>query len=115
MPIKAYKIPEIQEEKISSNLKLKPFCQFLYQPKSSEHEEMEEFIPTAVCLFNSNLVVSYFNSNSLVHYDIETQKIVNELSYKIEANLSANKYLIHFMSDSSLILGASSEHTKIVT
>ena len=52
---------------------------------------MEEFIPTAVCLFNSNLVVSYFNSNSLVHYDIETQQIVNELNYKIEANLSANK------------------------
>ncbi len=55
---------------------------------------MEEFIPTAVCLFNSNLVVSYFNSNSLVNYDIETQKIAYELGYKIEANLSANKYLI---------------------
>lgn len=50
MAIKGYKIPSIQEEKISSNLKLKPYCQFLYQPKNTYTEEFEEFIPTAVCL-----------------------------------------------------------------
>lgn len=91
MAIKGYKIPSIQEEKISSNLKLKPYCQFLYQPKNTSTEEFEEFIPTAVCLSNSNLVVSYFNTNSLVHYDIETQKILNEINYHLDSNLSANK------------------------
>lgn len=83
--IKGYSL-NLEEGNINSTFK----NSYAFQPTGFSNEE--EDIPTSICIHNGQLVSGYVNNHSLVHFDIETGKVTQELKFPATGQFSTNKF-----------------------